>query len=108
MLPADDEIGVVHSQVLKKVANYMNKTHSSNYIVYNLFRDRQLDHAATLFHQITEYSFPKSTLIQGIAQDGLLKFSTAPPTLRQLFLIVLEMAAWINSRAQEQNVILLH
>jgi len=45
--------------------------------------------------------------VQGIADDGLLKFSTPPPTLRQLFLIVLEMAAWINSSEAEPNVVLL-
>lgn len=39
-----------YSKVLKKVADYMNKKHNSNYIVYNLYRDRQLDNACNLFH----------------------------------------------------------
>lgn len=40
MAPADEEISSVHSLMLKRVSAYMNETHGSNYIVYNLFRDR--------------------------------------------------------------------
>ena len=99
MLPVNAMLNCIHSQVLEKVSNYMNSRHGSNYILYNLYRDRQLDHAANLFHQVTEYSagFPKAALVQGLHQpSNMLQFSTPPPTLRQLFLIVLEMAAWIN------------
>ena len=79
----------------------MNETHGTNYIVYNLFRDRQLDHASSVLHQVTEYPIPRATLAAGLAKAGLLQFTTAPPTLRQLFLIVLEMASWINHDEEE-------
>ena len=50
MVPVNEEQDTFRSVVLNKVANYMNKKHTTNYIVYNLFRDRQLDHAEGLFH----------------------------------------------------------
>ena len=50
MLPPDEELNCIHSQIIKKVASYMSDKHGANYILYNLFRDRQLDHAANLFH----------------------------------------------------------
>ena len=40
MAPADNEVSSVYSMMLQKVARYMNETHQSNYIVYNLFRDK--------------------------------------------------------------------
>ena len=40
MVVSDSNAGTVHSQVLDKVATYMNRAHRSNYTVYNLFRDR--------------------------------------------------------------------
>ena len=70
------------SYVLTKVASYMHKKHKSNYIVYNLFRDRLLDGAANLFHQITDYPFPKASMVEGISDIQRLCFSTPPPTLR--------------------------
>ena len=45
MVPVDAKQNNFCSLVLQKVANYMNKNHKTNYIVYNLFRDRQLEHA---------------------------------------------------------------
>ena len=38
----------------------------------------------------------------------MLKFTTQPPTLRQLFLTVLEMASWINLSDEEANIVLMH
>ena len=58
-----------YSKVLKKVADFMNKKHNSNYIVYNLYRDRQLDNACNLLHQVTEYPFPKATMVEGLAPN---------------------------------------
>lgn len=75
MLPADDETegqSNIHSQVLRKVATYMNNNHGSDYIVYNLFNERQLDHASSFLHQVTEYLIPKANLVQGLAHAGLL------------------------------------
>ena len=50
-------------------------------------------------------------MVEGLAESENhreLTFSTAPPTLRQLFLIVTEMASWINLSSSEQNIVLLH
>lgn len=54
---------------MQKVANYMNKKHNSNYIVYNLYRDRQFDNACNLFHQVTEYPFPKASMVEGLSKS---------------------------------------
>ena len=59
----------MHSKVLKKIADYMNKKHKSNYIVYNLFRYGQLDHTCNLFHQVTEYPVPKASMVEGLLED---------------------------------------
>lgn len=108
MVPGESEFDSARSAVLTKVAGYMNKKHAANYNVYNLYRDRQLDHAANLFHQVTEYPFPKANMVMNSPISGFMSLSTPPPTLRQLFLIVLEMASWINFDDEEQNVVLLH
>ncbi len=108
MIPSESKSQSCRSQVLDKIAEYMNKKHSANYSVYNLYQDRQLDHAANFFHQITEYPFPKASMVLKTADTGFMHLSTPPPTLRQLFLVVLEMASWINLDEQEHNVILLH
>lgn len=109
MVPVDAKQNTFYSLALKKVANYMNKNHKTNYIVYNLFKDRQLEHAQGLFHQITEYPFPKSSMVEGLTEDGrILVFSTPPPTLRQIFLVVLEMASWINTSESGEHKVLLH
>ena len=49
-------------------------------------------------------------MVEGLAPNrNLLQFSTPPPTLRQLFLIVMEMASWIkNSSGSERNIVLVH
>jgi len=48
-------------------------------------------------------------MVEGLSdQQNLLTFSTPPPTLRQLFLIILEMASWINLSDNERKVILVH
>ena len=58
---------------------------------------------------MTEYPFPKSNMVEGLSErQGLLSFSTPPPTLRKLFLVVLEMASWINLSDHERNIILMH
>ena len=94
--------------IFQKVAQYMNSKHKANYIVYNLFSDRQLDQTGNSLHQVTEYPFPKATMVAGLDDsDNMLKFTTAPPTLRQLFLVVLEMASWINLSDDEKNIVLL-
>ena len=48
--PASPESEININKMLKKVSEYMNRKHESNYILYNLFSDRQLDHANNLFH----------------------------------------------------------
>ena len=70
--------------MLLKVANYMNQKHASNYLVYNLYKDRQLDGARRFFHQVTEYPFPKAYMAEGLQAENpkVLKFATAPPSLR--------------------------
>ena len=108
MVPADSESKTYRSLVQVKVASYMNKKHGANYIVYNLFRDRQLDKFASYFHQVTEYPFPRAIMVAELSNDGMLEFVTPPPALRQLFLVVLEMASWINSCSQENYVVLIH
>ena len=41
MVPGDGQEGSSqYSRVMQKVADYVNKKHNSNYIVYNLYRDR--------------------------------------------------------------------
>jgi len=85
----------------------MNQHHRANYIVYNLYPERQFENATSIFHSITEYSIPRADLVLQ-ASDNSVKFMTPPPALRHLFLIVLEMASWINSNDREQNIILLH
>lgn len=98
--------------MLEKVVDFLNKKHGSNYIVYNLYRDRQLDSASGLFHQVTEYPFPKACMAEGLSPKDprLLQFTTPPPTLRQLFLVVLEMASWINNACSgdEKHIVVLH
>ena len=48
-------------------------------------------------------------MVAGLAKDpNMLQFSTPPPTLRQLFLVVLEMASWINFSGDERHVVLVH
>ena len=36
--------------IFQKVAQYMNSKHKANYIVYNLFSDRQLDQTGNSLH----------------------------------------------------------
>ena len=69
MVPANGQEPSLYSQVMQKVANYMNKKHNSNYIVYNLYRDRQFDNACNLFHQVTEYPFPKASMVEGLSKS---------------------------------------
>ena len=106
----NDANAKIHSFVLGRVSGYMNKEHPANYILYNLYKDRQFDDHVDKFHQIMEYPFPKANFVEGLAvHPGALTFSTAPPTLMQLFLSVLEMASWINlSDEKERKVVLLH
>ena len=60
-----------------------------------------------MFNEVTEYPFPRAFMIADL--DGNLEFSTEPPTLRQLFLVILEMASWINLGSDdERNIILMH
>ena len=40
MAPGEGQEPSSYSRVMQKVADYMNKKHNSNYIVYNLYRDR--------------------------------------------------------------------
>ena len=48
-------------------------------------------------------------MVAGLSEtESMLQFTTAPPTLRQLFLVVLEMASWINLSDDEKNIVLLH
>ena len=49
--------------IFQKVAQYMNNKHKANYIVYNLFSDRQLDQTGNSLHQVTEYPFPRATMV---------------------------------------------
>ena len=94
--------------MLSRVANYLNEKHDSNYIVYNLFRYKQLEHASSLFHYISEYTFPQATLVEIISDSNQLKFMTAPPTLRNLFIVIIEMASWLNQNGPDKNVIMMH
>ena len=48
-------------------------------------------------------------MVEGLTDDGsVLAFSTPPPTLRQIFLVVLEMASWIHTSESKEHVVLLH
>ena len=50
-------------------------------------------------------------MVEGLAESANfseLTFSTPPPTLRQLFLIVSEMLSWIKLSQDEKNLVLLH
>ena len=40
LVPSEEDPETLYSKVLPKVAEYMNRKHNSNYIVYNLFRER--------------------------------------------------------------------
>lgn len=85
------------SLALFKVQEYMNTNHDANYILYNLHPKRQFDAFGQMFHQITEYAFPAATMVEGLSTETRLSFSTPPPNLQRIFLIVLEMASWINT-----------
>ena len=80
-----------HTDVYNQVSDYLEATYPNEYIVYNLSKD--LDKSGSNLNQVMEYPFPSVTLVDFGDEDS---YMTAPPQLHSLFLVAIEISAWLK------------
>ena len=81
------------------MATYLNKRHNNHYILYNFYPKRQFEKTADILQQVNEVDFPGAELVDSGSNEGLMHFRTVPPNLKQLVLIIVEMASWLTASA---------
>ena len=79
--------------MFKKILAELEKDYSNNYIVYNLTQGD--DKCGGNLNQVMEYPYPSAAQVDyGIEPDPYC-YMTAPPPLDSLFLVAIEMSAWL-------------
>lgn len=74
------------------VAKYLNEKHSDEYILYNFSEKKTLQDVADVpFQMVMDYSLPSSETAEGGYEW------CGPPSLDRLFMICIEMSAWLNN-----------
>ena len=102
-----DGVIEAHTVVFNIVTEYLNTNYPNEYIAYNLTKD--LDRSGKSLNQVMEYPFPLAVQVDSGDEENPYSFVTAPPTLESLFLVVIEMSAWLNQGDEEsQHVVALH
>ena len=98
---------IEHTTVFKKVEEYLNTNFTNSYIVYNLATD--VDRSSGSLSQVMEYPFPVAAQVDYVNGPDPFCYMTAPPRLDSLFLVVIEMSAWLSQEdAQSNHIVVVH
>ena len=89
------------TKVAMIVANYLNQNCKDEYILYNFSDKKTLQDLKDVpFQMVMDYSLPVSETVEGGYQW------CGPPSLDRLFMIVIEMASWLNN--SEDHKLAIH
>ena len=80
------------------VAGWLNKNYSGEYILYNFSEERQL-HSIQEFQTVMDYPLPGNEVAEGGFEW------TSPPSLNRIFMIVLEMHAWLSNSNDHRVIV---
>ena len=98
---------IEHTEIFKKVSNELSTKYSNNFIVYNLTKDK--DKSGGNLGQVMEYPFPTAVQVDYANDGDPFCYSTTPPQLDSLFLVAIEMSAWLCQDDElSKHIIALH
>ena len=86
---------VENTEIFKKVTNYMNEKWPNNFCFYNLSK-QVIQDSENKLNQVMEYPFPEAVQVDYGSSPDPFCYKTAPPPLDALFLVAIEMSAWIT------------